>query len=388
MPPPHNPAPADVVVIGGGIMGVSTAYHLALLGAGKILLLERESMLGTGSTGRCAGGFRHQFSTEINIRLSIESIQMILDFESELGWPVDLHQDGYLFLLSTLAEVESFSGQIALQNSWNVPSALLEPEELARLAPYINLEGIAGGAYCPQDGIADPSGMTQGYAAGARRLGVEVRTGVCVRGIRTAHSRIEGVETDRGFIPCGAVVNAAGPHAREVAAWAGADLPVYPQRRHVYTTLPFPQAPPDFLMVIDYATTFYCHRESGGVLMGMGDPEEPPGFSLQVDPEFLGRLLEVGLKRYPALQSAGIARSWAGLYEMTPDAHPVLGRVEQVSAFYLINGFSGHGFQHAPIAGKLVAEELVYGEARTLDIGPLRLARFAAAPHPAESNVI
>lgn len=388
MPSSHTQGPADVVVIGGGIMGVSTAYHLALLGAGKILLLEREPMLGTGSTGRCAGGFRHQFSTEINIRLSAESVRMILAFQNELDCPVDLHQDGYLFLLSTPAEVESFRSQIALQNSLNVPSVLLDLREIARLAPYIDLGGIVAGAYCSRDGIAEPSGMTQGYAAGARRLGAEIRTGIRVRGIRTANSRIEGVETDEGFVPCRAVVNAAGPHAREVAAWAGVDLPVYPQRRHVYTTLPFPEAPPDFLMVIEYATTFYCHRESGGVLMGMGDPAEPAGFSLQVDPDFLGRLLEVALRRYPALQSAGMARAWAGLYEMTPDAHPVLGAVEQVRGFYLINGFSGHGFQHAPIAGKLVAEEVVYGAVRTLDIGPLRLGRFAAAAHPAESNVI
>jgi len=374
MPPPHNPAPADVVVIGGGIMGVSTAYHLALLGAGKILLLERESMLGPARPAACAGGFRHQFSTEINIRLSIESIQMILDFESELGWPVDLHQDGYLFLLSTLAEVESFSGQVALQNSWNVPSALLEPEELARLAPYINLEGIAGGAYLP----SGRHRRSQRNDARVRRRCAPPRGGGPDRGVRPGdpHRALQdrGRGNRQGIHPLRRGGKRRRPHAREVAAWAGADLPVHPQRRHVYTTLPFPQAPPDFLMVIDYATTFYCHRESGGVLMVWGIPRSRPD-SISRWIRNSRHASRGGPQALPGLQSAGIARSWAGLYEMTPDAHPVLGRVEQVSAFYLINGFSGHGFQHAPIAGKLVAEELVYGEARTLDIGPLRLAR-------------
>jgi sarcosine oxidase subunit beta len=184
------------------------------------------------------------------------------------------------------------------------------------------------------------------------------------------------------------VVNAAGPNAREVAAWAGVDLPIYPERRHIYTTFPFPEAPRNFLMVIDFTTTFYCHRESGGVLMGMGNPGEPPGFNLNVDPEFLWKVLEVALRRYPGLGNATVNRAWAGLYEMSPDAHPILGNAEQVEGLFLANGFSGHGFQHAPIAGKLVAEEIVFGNARTLDIAPLRLHRFAGGATAREANVV
>ena len=378
---------ADVVIVGGGIVGASTAYHLASMGV-RVLLLEREALLGTGSTGRCAGGYRLQFSTEINIRLSLLSLPMILSFPEEIGWEVDNHQNGYLFLLTKPEEVAASRINVALQNRLGVPSQILEPTEIARLAPHVALDGVLGGTFCALDGIGDPSGMTQGYAAAARLRGARIQTSVRVTGIRCAKGRVEGVETDQGYIPCGAIVNAAGPAAREVAAWAGIDLPVFPERRHVYATFPFPQAPRDHLMVIDFSTTFYCHRESGGVLMGMGNPNEPKSFNLSVDPDFLEKVLEVGLMRYPALADAAINRAWTGLYEMSPDAHPILGKVEEVAGFYLANGFSGHGFQHAPIAGKLLAEEILLGNALALDIAPLRLERFRFQPAIREMNVV
>jgi sarcosine oxidase subunit beta len=386
--PPYSKVFADAVVIGGGIVGASIAYHLARQKPGKIILLERETLLGTGSTGRCAGGFRCQFSTEINIRLSLLSVPMILAFQDEMDWPVDLHQDGYLFLLTRPEEVDAFRKNIALQNRLGAPSEFLDPAGIARIAPHVSLDGVLGGSYCDKDGIADPNGMTQGYASTARRLGVEIRTGVSATGIRSARGKIEGVETSQGYIPAGVIVNAAGPGAREVASWAGVDLPVYPERRHVYTTFPFAQAPGNHLMAIDFTTTYYFHRESGGVLMGMGNPGEPSSFNLAVDPDFLEKVLEVGLKRCPDLAGAGINRAWAGLYEMSPDAHPILGRVREVEGFYLANGFSGHGFQHAPVVGKLIAEEIVLGSARTLDITPLRLDRFRLPDSIREANVV
>jgi sarcosine oxidase subunit beta len=379
---------ADVVVIGGGIVGAGTAYYLARMGAGRVVLLERDTLLGTGSTGRCAGGFRFQFSTEINIRLSLLSIPMLLNFQAETGRPADVHQDGYLFLLAKSQDAMIFRQNIALQNRLGVNSEFIEPEDIPRLAPHVVLDGILGAAYCAQDGIGDPNGVTQGFASAARDLGVEIRTGVAATGFRCAGGRIEGVQTDAGYLPCGAVVNAAGPHARAVAAGAGIDLPVYPERRHVYTTFPFAQAPRDYRMIIDFNTTFYFHREGGGVLMGMGNPDEPSSFNLAVDDAFLEKVLETGLKRYPALADAAIQRAWAGLYEMSPDAHPILGRVEEMRGFFLANGFSGHGFQHAPIVGKLIAEEILYGAARTLDISPLRIDRFRSPTSIREHNVV
>jgi sarcosine oxidase subunit beta len=184
------------------------------------------------------------------------------------------------------------------------------------------------------------------------------------------------------------VVDAAGPHAREVALWAGIDLPVHPERRHVYTTFPFEEAPRDHLMVIDFATTFYFHRESGGVLMGMGNPRETSSFNLEVDPQFLEQVLGPALARFPALADAGINRAWAGLYEMSPDAQPVLGRTSEAEGLYFANGFSGHGFQHAPAVGRLIAEEVVLGSAQSLDISPLRLDRFREASFTREHNVV
>jgi len=385
---PYSNRSADIVVIGGGIVGAGIAYHLARQRPGKIILLERETLLGTGSTGRCAGGFRYQFSTEINIRLSLLSVPMILAFQEEMDWPVDLHQNGYLFLLTRPGEVDAFRTKIALQNRLGVPSEFLEPEGIARIAPHVSLDGVLGGSYCDKDGIADPNGMTQGYANAARRMGVEVRTNVAATGIRSSRGRIEGVETTEGYVPAGAVINAAGPHAREVASWAGVDLPVHPERRHVYTTFPFERAPANHLMVIDFETTFYFHRESGGVLMGMADPNEPPSFNLAVDPDFLEKVLEIGLKRCPDLAGAGINRAWAGLYEMSPDAHPILGKVQEMEGLFLANGFSGHGFQHAPAVGKLLAEEILLGSARTLDITPLRLNRFRLQGSIRETNVV
>ena len=386
--PPYSKAYADAVVIGGGIVGASIAYHLARERAGKIVLLERETLLGSGSTGRCAGGFRCQFSTEINVRLSLLSVPRILAFQDELDWPVDVHQDGYLFLLTGPEEVDAFRKSIAFQNSLGAPSEFLEPGEIAHIAPHVSLDGVLAGAYCSQDGIADPNGMTQGYANAARRLGVEIRTDIAATGIRSSRGRLEGVETTEGYVPAGAVVNAAGPHARDVASWAGVDLPVHPERRHVYTTFPFAQAPASHLMVIDFTTTFYFHRESGGILMGMADPNEPPSFNLAVNPDFLERVLEIGLKRYPDMAGAGINRAWAGLYEMSPDAHPILGKVPEPEGLYLANGFSGHGFQHAPAVGKLLAEEMLLGSARTLDIAPLRLDRFHRQGAIRERNVV
>ena len=380
---------ADVVVVGGGIVGASAAYHLAAAGAGRVLLLEREPRLATGSTGACAGGFRLQFSSEVNIRLSLASVPMITGFTEEHGLPLDVAQDGYLFLLRRPEDVAAFAAAASLQRGLGVPVEELDGEAAAALVPGVAREGLVGATYCPLDGIADPSGLTEGYAAIARRAGAEIRTGVDVTAIRVGEGRVLGVETTRGPIAAPLVVDAAGPWAGTLAASAGVRLPLEPVPRNVVVTSGFPGVPERRTLVIDAATSFYFHREGPGVLMGMGDPGERPSFDCTPDAAFIeGPLLETALRVFPPIERAGIARTWAGLYEMTPDRHPIIGPAPGVAGLLLANGFSGHGFQHAPVVGRLLAELVVDGRATTVDITALSAERFASGDVVVEGHVV
>ena len=380
---------ADVVVVGGGAVGVSAAYHLAAAGAGSVVLLERADELGTGATGACAGGFRHQFSSEINIRLSLASIPMITGFEQTHGIPLDIAQDGYLFLVRGRERWDAYVAACALQRSLGVDARLLSPQEAAELAPGIAPEGIVGAAYCPDDGIADPSGLTLGYATAARRAGAVIDVGVDVTGLRVEHGRVAGVRSSAGDVETRVVVNAAGPWAGVFAAAAGVDLPLEPVPRNVATTRPFPGVPERRTLVIDAETGFYFHREGSGVLMGMGSPSERPSFDTRPDETFIAeQIVPTAIRVFPPLELAGIARTWAGLYEMTPDRHPIIGETAALDGFYLANGFSGHGFQHAPIVGKLLAEMIVEGRASTVDVSRLGLDRFVNGDLGREGHVV
>ena len=372
------PQRADVVVVGGGAVGVSAAYHLAQAGAGSVVLLEREAALGTGSTGRCAGGFRHQFSSEVNVRLSQASIPLIMGFSETHGLPLDVVQDGYLFLVRDEPTWATYRAAAGLQRRLGVAVELLDAAEVSGVVPGLATDGLIGATWCAQDGIADPSGLTLGYATAARRAGATVLTGIGVTRIVGAAGRVTAVETDRGTVATGVVVNAAGPWAGLLARTVGVELPLEPIPRVVLVTDAFPGAPTRRTLVVDAATSFYFHREGGGVLMGMGDPAEQPSFETRVDERFVAEgLLPTAVRVFPALAEAAIAHRWAGLYEMTPDRHPIIGRVEGLDGLLLANGFSGHGFQHAPIVGQLLAEIVVDGAARTVDISSLGLDRFA-----------
>jgi sarcosine oxidase subunit beta len=380
---------SDVVVVGGGVVGTSAAYHLAAAGAGRVLLLEREDALGMGSTGACAGGFRHQFSSEINIRLSLASVPMILSFRETHGIPVDVHQDGYLFLVRNEASWRSFVAAAELQRGLGIDARLLQPEEAGALAPGLSLDGMIGATFCPDDGIADPSGLTAGYGTIARRAGAELRTGVEVHAILTAGARVTGIETSEGPVTTGIVVNAAGPWAGLLAETCGVVLPLEPVPRNVVVTGPFPGAPDRKTLVVDADTSFYFHREGAGVLMGMGSPNERASFDTSVDEALVANeLVPTALRVFPPLERAGIARMWSGLYEMTPDRHPIIGPVTGSKGLYLACGFSGHGFQHAPIVGKLLAEMIVEGEAGTVDVSGLSLERFERGELIREAHVV
>ena len=380
---------ADVVVVGGGIVGVSAAYHLAAAGAGSILLLERADRLGTGSTGACAGGFRHQFSSEVNIRLSLASVPMILGFSEEHGIPLDVSQDGYLFLVRDEEAWRGFVAAAELQRSLGVPAELLSAGDAASLVPGISTDDVVGAAYCPWDGIADPSGLTLGYATVARRAGAVIETGIEVTAVRVEGERVAGVSTSKGDVDAALVVNAAGPWAGRLAETAGFEIPLEPVPRNVVTTGPFPGAPERRTLVIDAVTSFYLHKEGDGVLMGMGSPRERTSFDTRPDERFISdELLPTAVRVFPPVAEAGVASTWAGLYEMTPDRHPVVGEAPGVRGFYLANGFSGHGFQHAPVIGKVLAELIVEGRASTVDISSLALERFSRGELVREGHVV
>ncbi len=376
-------------------MGASVAFHLARSGMTDVVLVERESLLGTGSTGKNAGGVRHQFSHEANVRLSIESIRFFENFEEEVGAPLDFHQDGYLFLLSTEQAWQDFQRNAKMQEDLGVSVEVLTPEQALEYSPGLNIDGVIGATYCARDGIADPHGVTQGFAKAAKRMGVEIVSGTPVQGIQTENGRIVSVRTDEGSIETRTVVNAAGPWAAKIGDMAGITLPVAPYRRHIYiaSTRPepgstiMPVIPQNHIMVIDFESSFYFHKEGPNVLFGMGEPNETPSFEETVDDSFLEKIIPVATSRLPALSNASLLTTWAGLYEVTPDAMPILGETPSVSGFYLINGFSGHGFQHAPAAGRLVAETIL-GRKTDFDLTPFNLARFSEGSMSGEANVV
>ncbi|MSO49978.1 MAG: FAD-binding oxidoreductase [Acidobacteria bacterium] len=371
---------ADVVIVGGGCMGASVAFHLARRGVTNVVLVEREQLLGTGSTGRNAGGVRHQFSHEANIRLSIESIGVLERFKEEVGADIDFHQDGYLFLLSTPASVDVFTTNVELQRRLGIAVDWLDASAAAALAPGLVTEHVIGATFCQRDGIADPNGVTMGFARGAQAAGVSILRGTEVTGVRVVGGRVAGVETSGGIIDAPVVVNAAGPYARAIGRMAGLDVPVEPYRRHIFIAQPPASGgrwhvPDSRIMVIDFESTFYFHREGAGVLFGMGDPHETPSFDLTVQWDFLEQVSPVAARRLPALADAPIAHAWAGLYEVTPDANPIIGAARDLPGFFLINGFSGHGFQHSPAAGRILADLIVERDPG-MDLTPFALERF------------
>lgn len=371
-------------------MGASVAYHLTRRGVTNIVLLEREALLATGSTGRNAGGVRHQFSNEANVRLSIESIRTIERFADEVGHPVDFHQDGYLFLLSSEASVAAFRRNVAMQRRLGVDVGWLDADAAQRLAPGLDTSGIAGATFCARDGIADPNGVTMGFAKAAQAAGVSIERAVEVVGIDAAKGRVAAVRTSRGTIATPIVVNAAGPWARLIGAMAGVEIPVDPVRRHIFIAAldgaDGGVVPGTHIMVIDFETTFYFHREGAGVLFGMGDPGETPTFDTTVQWDFLPQVIDVAVARLPALAAASISHAWAGLYEMSPDGNPIIGPTA-LDGFYAINGFSGHGFQHSPAAGRILAD-LIAGRDPQFDLRAFSIERFTSDAESGERYVV
>ena len=382
------PSKTNIVVVGGGVMGASTAYHLALKGEKNVVLLERQPFFGQGATGKCAGGIRYQFSTEINVRLSQISLPMLARFEEETGQSIDLQWIGYLFLLTNEADVRKFEGNVRMQNRLGVPTQWLSGDEVRQSVPQLNADDVLAGTFHGGDGLADPNGVVSGYISAARKLGVTALSDVEVQDVCVEGGRISGVSTSAGDIACDVVVNAAGPWAAVVSKMAGVPLPVTPIRRQMLTTTPIPELPDDFPFVIDFAQSLYFHPEGEGLLTGMSNPHEKPGFDERVDEEWELVHMEKAIERLPLLERVGLMSHWAGLYEVTPDAHPIIGPVKDVGGYYVVAGFSGHGFMHGPVAGLLMAEMILDGDTSTLDISMLDYDRFEEGRLIEEYNVI
>src|SRR5690349_9414539 len=381
------PNTADIVIIGGGVMGASAAYHLAKRGMRNIVLLEKEELFGTGATGRCAGGVRYQFSTEINIRLSLESLPMIERFRDEIGQDVNYRKCGYLLIATNEKDAILFGRNVELQNSLGVQTKLLSGAEVRARLPLMKFEDALAGTFNQEDGIVDPNSVVAGYISAAQKMGVKTLTRAEVAGIRVRAGEVEAVETTQGMIQSRMILNAAGPWAGQVCQMAGVQIPIVAIRRQMFTTNPLKEIPEDFPFVIDFAQSLYFHPEGEGLLIGMSNQAEKPGFDQTVDEKFEFINLEAAIERMPLLERASRASHWAGLYEVTPDAHPVFGG-SNIKGFTICAGFSGHGFMHGPIAGKLMSEYILDGKFSTLDVSMLDLARFEQARLIKEYNVV
>lgn len=377
---------ADVVIVGGGIVGASIAYHLAARGVRDVVVLERDE-LGGGSTTRNAGGVRLQFSTEINVLLSLRSLPQIERFAEEMGIDPHLRQVGYLFLITEERDVAPFEESLAMQKRLGVPVQRLDASGVHQVFPELRVDDLRFATLCTRDGYCDPTSLLNGYVARARDKGATFREHEPAIAITREADRVTAVRTAEGEIACGTVVNAAGAWAAEVGQLAGIDIPIRPLRRQIFVTDPVPGLDRDFPLTIEFASSLYFHRESGGVLMGMADPTDGPGFDASVNWDFLPTLVERALYRLPILKRAKVKTGWAGFYEDTPDKHPIIGAVPGLAGFLCAAGFSGHGIMHAPAAGEAIAELIVDGRT-SLDVTPLAYDRFRRGDLIKEHNVI
>jgi sarcosine oxidase subunit beta len=439
---------ADVVIIGSGIVGSSVAYHLAEQGCANVLVIEREAHQGKGSTGKSMGGVRAQFSTPVNIQMSRYSIDFFSRFDEVVGHPADYRAHGYLFCATSERQLAYLKANRQRQLSLGVKNVeLVSPNDIAKFVPQLRVDDIVGGTFCQTDGFVDPHSVMMGFMLKAREHGVRLWLDTQVIGIdigtagvspanRTnrvpsmemvgettalpatrrilgispanragrvpsmetagettalpATRRILGVMTSRGFVSTPIVVNAAGPWAAEVARMAGAELPVEPLRRQLVPTEPFDGLPKRFPMVIDMSNGFHFRREGKGILLAWNDPEETPGFKTEFDPGFIEKILTRAADRVPRLAEAEVnpRRAWAGLYEMTPDHHAIIGPAPNVGGLYFVNGFSGHGVMHSPASGRVAADLILHGYSELIDAAQLDVGRFAAGKLLEETAVL
>jgi sarcosine oxidase, subunit beta len=382
---------ADVVIIGGGIVGSSVAYHLTQAGCRNVVVLERESQQGRGSTGKSMGGVRAQFATPVNIRISLYSIPFFRSFDEAMGHPSGYRAQGYLFVATHERHIEYLRTNYELQASMGLKTVeLLHSEDLIRMVPQLRADDIIGGSFCSTDGFVDPHSVMTGFMLRAVDQGARLIRNAEVTAIERDAGGICGVRTASESMATRTVVNAAGPWGGLVAKLAGVDLPVEPLRRMLVPTEPFDKIAHTAPMVVDMTTGFHFRPEGLGLLLAWNDPEETAGFKTHFDPAFVEKILTRGVDRVPCLEQAEVnpKRAWAGLYEMTPDHHPILGPAPGVPGLYFANGFSGHGVMHSPATGKITADLILKGASDLVDSRLLNFERFAEGRMLEETAVL
>lgn len=378
---------ADVVIIGGGIIGMSVAFYLSCEKYGQIVLVEKEPVAGGGATSKAAGGIRAQFSSRVNIEMSMLSETIFARFQDETGYKALFDQVGYMFLLEEENDKVDFKQAVELQLSLGLKVELLEHDDILKHAPHVSVEENTQATVCFEDGLGDPHEFLSGYEKAARANGVEIEFDAEVTGITTNGAKVNSVQTSRGTIDTPLVINCAGPQAKLIGQLAGVKVRVEPIRRQIVTTgkLTFPSS--RLPMVVDVKSGLYCHKESHGLLMGWADRAVKPSFDTSIDPDYTDAIIERALNRIPLLETAEIANKWAGLYETTPDHHAIIGWEPELEGMFHVVGFSGHGFMQAPAAG-IVTTEMIVGKPLSVDVSAMAPERFASGVLIDETNVI
>ena len=379
---------ADVVLIGGGIVGSSIAYHLVAAGCKSVLVVERESAQGKGSTGKSMGGVRAQFSTPVNIQMSLYSIPFYASFEECLGYPCDYRPQGYLFCATTEKHLAYLRTNYEKQVDLGLRNvSLVSGDEIRGPFPQLRGDDIVGGSFCSTDGFVDPYSAMIGFMTWATDHGATLWKNTSVTGITRGVSEHHNSKADRSFeiettrdtVSTRTVVNCAGAWAAPIAKMVGIDLPVEPLRRMLVPTEPFDQFPHTAPMIVDMSTGFHFRPESRGFLLAWNDPEETPGYKTDFEASFIEKILTRAADRVPVFENIAVnpKRAWAGLYEMTPDHHPILGESREVPGFFFANGFSGHGVMHSPATGKILSDLILTGKTDLIDTSLLNFSRFA-----------
>ncbi|MGC9795990.1 FAD-binding oxidoreductase [Fervidobacterium riparium] len=376
----------EVCIIGGGITGTALGYFLCKLGKTSVAIFEK-SYLSSGSTGRCAGGIRQQWSTRPNVRLAMRSVKLFERYREDVGMDIEYTQGGYLVLSYTEDEAAQFERNVLMQREEGLNVEILSPSEVSKRYPYINIEGLRLATFCQTDGHANPHKAVIGYAQAIRKMGGAIFTHTEVTDIDVINDRVVGINTSKGYFSCDVVVNASGPWSREISELVGVELPTESYRHQIMVTEPLENFFP--MMAISFSGNFYMRQtQHGQFILGQGDKDEKPGINYNVTFKFEKELTSKMIRIFPFLKNVRLIRHWSGMYNMSPDAQPIIGESEKVKGYYYAVGYSGHGFMVAPAVGEALAELIVFGKTLHTDISYLGLKRFENMVFEKEKNVV